>query len=73
MTEGRRQAITHTFPIQLSQNYNFPAQRIRQLIINSLTPLPVDPIPKFILISNIVITQVDENNLEISCEVFYEI
>ena len=72
MTIGRRETVRRTFPIQLSQGHNFPAHRIRQLISESLNPLPIDPIPKHILISNISIIQVNENSLEITCEVFYE-
>ena len=60
-----------TFPFRLVANHGFPANRIRQLIKDALSPLPIDPVPKSIVIKNIVINQVNRTNLEISCEVVY--
>ena len=73
MPEGRSIPVSRTFPIQLTHGHNFPAHQIRQLICDSLTPIPTDPVPKSIFIRNIVINQVDNTNLEITCEVYFAI
>ena len=73
MTEGRTATVSRTYPIRLTRNHNFPAQRIRQLIQDALVPLPTDPIPSTILINNIVITQIDTDNIEITCDVLFEV
>ena len=73
MPEGRNIHIIQVYPIQITQGHGFPSDRIRNLIRDALTPLPTDPVPKTILIQNIVITQIDATNLEITCDVLFEI
>ena len=72
MTDGNLNPRQGQYPVQLAEGHGFPAERIRQLIKNALDPIPTDPIPKSILLYNIVIKQVGPNNLEISCEVHYD-
>ena len=72
MTDGQSAPTAVSYPRRLVRNHGFPAHRVRQLILDALTPLPTDPIPKSILITEIKVTQVDVNNLEITCEVYYE-
>ena len=65
-------STTSEFPRQLSHQHGFSHRRIIELIKGALSRVPVDPIPKHIKIYNIQVAQIEENNLEISCEVYYE-
>ena len=71
MPEAR--SFHQIFPIQIKQGHGLPADRIKNLIKDSLTPIPTDPIPSSILIKDIKITQISASNLEITCEVLFEI
>lgn len=61
------------YPHEIKENHGFPAERIRNLIKESLTPIPTDPIPSAIIIRDIKIKEISASNLEITCEVLYEL
>ena len=69
---GSPSSNTIRIPVTLGSGHGFPQNKILALIKSSLNQIPGDPVPKSIRIENIRITQIGENNLEISCEVFYE-
>ena len=71
MTDGSLNTPQTTYPVRLVRNHSFSPNRIRQLIKDSLTPLPTDPIPDTVVIKNIIITQISQSDLEIECEVYY--
>ena len=60
---------------RVTHNHNIDPQTIRDLIKGALDPLPVDPIPTKILISNIVVTKNPnsvQNPLELRCQVSFQ-
>ena len=71
MTDGVDSLVARIYPFQIRLGHGFPAHRIRELITDALVPIPTDPVPESILIQNIIITQIDATNLEITCEVLY--
>ena len=72
MTDGQGQRAVVSVPFQITRNHGFPFSRILELIKNSLNPIPCDPIPKSILIHDIIIKQTGQDILEIECQVLYE-
>ena len=63
---GQNQSI-----LILSSDHNISPTTIRRIIQDSLNPLPVNPIPTTVVISNIVITRNQRGELGICCEVSY--
>ena len=62
-SEGRDRGV------RLWAQHNIEPSVIRHLIQGALAPLPVDPIPEWILIRNIFIARDNTGSLSISCEV----
>ena len=56
---------------RLGAQHNVSAEVIRGLIQRSLTPLPIDPVPEWILIKDIRIVREATGDLAIFCEVVY--
>ena len=69
---GRSRLVSFTFPRQITRDHGFSHERIIALIKNSLDAIITDPIPTSIRIYNIAIIQVADNQLEITCEVFFD-
>ena len=74
LMSGGQRTISNSrrFPIPLTHNHSFPRNRVLALIKDSLDLVPSDPIPKIIIIKQIRIFQVEEDKLEIHCDMVYE-
>ena len=55
--------------VRLWAQHNIDPSVIRHLIQGALAPLPVDPIPEWVLIRNIYIARDEEGTLSIGCDV----
>ena len=62
----------HQEPVRIIHNHNINSQTVRGLIKGALEPLPTDPVPTHIVISNISITKNPVGLLGLSCEVAFE-
>ena len=71
MTDGQQATSTVTYPVRLARGHGFPYARIRSLIQDALTPMPMDPVPTAITLTDIQVTLTEDGNLEITCEVAY--
>ena len=63
---------TEAVPERVIIDHNINPLTLRNLIKNSLEPLPTDPVPTRIVINNIIITKDSTGGLALSCDVFYE-
>ena len=72
MTDGQFNPTPARGPTPLPRGHYISHERIRDLIKGALDPLPADPVPKSILIHNIIITHSETRGLDITCEVLFE-
>ena len=66
---GDRDNANREQRVRIWSRHNIEPSVIRRLIQGALTPLPVDPIPEWVLIRNIIIARDETGNLSITCDV----